>query len=105
MRDGLCYATFGMKRIGTVLGAILAFATGCPTTIVVDGTTVREDAWTEAAASVTARARTDLGCEEIKLKLLDLHPAGTPRKIGAAGCDKTATYVPGPDGWVAASAE
>jgi len=75
-----------MKWRVTLLGAMMAPATGCFTTIVVDGTTVREDAWTEAAASVTARATADLGCGEIKLTLFDRRaaPAGrcgssTPR--------------------------
>jgi hypothetical protein len=48
---------------------------------------------------VTGQAKADLACGDVTLALKAVHPAGSPNKIGAAGCGKTAVYVPGESGW------
>lgn len=87
-----------MKTVFLGAALILA-AAGCPSTIVVNGITVVEETWREAEPAVTARAKADLHCEDVTLKLLAVHPAGSPQEIEATGCDQSSTYVPGPDGW------
>jgi hypothetical protein len=89
-----------MTRVQTLLGLVAVLALGCPSTLVVDGITVRQDSWQEAEVEVTDQDKSDLGCEDITLKLMAVHPAASPTKIGAAGCGKNTIYVPGDNGWV-----
>jgi hypothetical protein len=93
-----------MKPVSSkvLLGVVALLASGCPTMITVDGISVPEHEWAKAEAAVTERAKADLGCDQVKLTLLKIHPAGSPTTVGAAGCDKTGTYVNAESGWVAA---
>lgn len=91
-----------MRGHAAFLGLIAVSVMGCPSTVVVSGITVVEDAWADASASVTARAKADFACEDIQLTLLEVHPAGSPERVSAAGCGKESTYVPGDSGWVPA---
>ena len=72
---------------------------GCPATTVVNGITVRADAWSEAEQAVRARARSQLECEQPELTLREVHPAGSPTVIDVSGCGDVVTFVPDADGW------
>ncbi len=87
-----------------LLGFVAVLVAGCPSMMVVDGISVRQDDWLEAEAAVSARAKADFGCEDVKLTLKKVHPAASPTQVDAAGCGKTGTYVQGEAGWRAQTA-
>jgi hypothetical protein len=89
-----------MTRSKVLLGIVALLASGCPTMITVDGISVPEHEWAQAEAAVRERAKSDFACDDVKLTLLKIHPAGSPTTVGAAGCEKTGTYVHAESGWV-----
>jgi hypothetical protein len=91
-----------MTHSKVLLATVALMASACPTMITVDGISVPQDEWAKAEAEVRARAKSDFACEDVKLTLLKIHPAGSPTTVGAAGCEKTGTYVRGESGWAAA---
>lgn len=88
-------------REKALLGVVALLVAGCPSMMVVDGISVRQDDWGAAEAAVSARAKADFGCDDVKLTLKKVHPAGSPTQIAAAGCGKSGTYVSSGNGWAA----
>src|SRR5262245_12405970 len=66
------YGRPSMKSSTVLLGAVTLLATACPTMITVDGISVPQARWVEAEAAVSQRAKSDLDCEDVKLKLLKI---------------------------------
>ncbi len=76
----------------TWIGVLLfAFACGGPT-IVMDGHTVHESAWTDSTRDLATIARFELECETLDFTLLAVEHK-FPVDVGVTGCGNRARYV------------